>query len=110
MNQLIDIMLKQEILNDRTVITATYSTKDNTGRIVKKQGTFVFIDAVKQGNEYSLSLTTLSGGNAMNILATDIIAIDGMKPDRFVDVYDINIDGTIKNVGKKRGRRSKTLI
>jgi hypothetical protein len=110
MNQLIDAMLRQKILNDKTVITATYPIKDTTGRITRKQGIFVFMEAIKQGSEYILTLTTLLGGVAMNILASDIVAIDGMKLDRFVDVYNINIDGTAKKVGKKRGRRAKVLI
>lgn len=107
MNQLIAAMIAQNILNNKTVITASYSTKDSSGRVVNKQDTFIFITAIKKEDGYSLTLSTLYGNYPINIPANNIIAIDGMKPDRFIDVYDINIDGTPKKVGKKRGRKSK---
>lgn len=38
----------------------------------------------------------------------NVQSIDGMSLGRFAAVYDIKIDGTAKNTGKKRGRKPKS--
>ena len=52
--------------------------------------------------------THLIGKLAITVLANDIVALDGMKPERYVDVYNINPDGSDKSIGKKRGRKPKS--
>ena len=107
MNQLMKAMLERKVLTSDTVITANYIVRDCTGRYIHKQDDFMMIDVKQQNNEYKLTLQHLLGAQAVSVWARDIIALDGMKPERFVEVYNINPDGTNKLMGKKRGRKSK---
>jgi hypothetical protein len=89
------------------VITINYPIRDSYGRIIKKQDSFMFIDAIMNDNSYNLTLVTVSGDKSINVSPESIVAIDGMRPDRFIDVFNINVDGTLKPVNKKRGKHSK---
>lgn len=46
-------------------------------------------------------------GVAFNIKSNDIQLIDGMNPKKLAYVYGYNEDGTLRKLGKKRGRKSK---
>ena len=108
MNHLMKAMLDHNALNHDTVITANYIVKDSSGRCVLKQDDFMMINVQKQGENYRLKLQQLIGKLAITVLANDIVALDGMKPERYVDVYNINPDGSDKSIGKKRGRKPKS--
>jgi len=109
MNHLVKAMLDKNALNSDTVITAWYQAKGAFGHIIKKQDDFIMTDVQKQGEEYKLTLRQIIGKSTVTIWARDIIAIDGMQPERYVDVYDINPDGSRKKTGKKRGRKPKSI-
>ena len=109
MNHLMKAMLDQKALNFDTVITAKYVVKDNTGRCFHKQDDFKIINVKQHGTEYKLTLRHLIEYQAVTVWAKDVVALDGMTPERYVDIYNINSDGTIKQLGKKRGRKSKIL-
>lgn len=110
MNELIRAMLDKNVLSTDTVITANYSVKDGVGRMIIRQDDFTLSEITKSGNEYKLTLKHLIGNAAIIVCAKDVVALDGMKPERYVEVYDINPDGTTKNVGKKRGRKPKSML
>ena len=107
MNHLIKAMLDKNVLNLDTVVTANYKIKDCSGKTTIQQDDFVIVDIAKSGCDYILKLRKMIGSTALNILACDVVALDGMKPERYVEVYDINPDGTAKIIGKKRGRKPK---
>lgn len=109
MNHLMKAMLDQNALTFDTVITAKYIVNDGTGRCLHKQDDFKIINIKQLGSEYKLTLLHLIEYQAVTVWARDVVALDGMKPERYVDIYNINSDGTIKHVGKKRGRKSKIL-
>ena len=46
-------------------------------------------------------------GKRRTIRGQDIVAIDGMEPDRVADTYDLREDGSPKKLGKRRGRKPK---
>ena len=107
MNHLIKALLDKNVLNFDTVVTANYKLKDCSGRITVQQDEFVIVEVIKSECEYILSLRKMQGTSTIKISANDVVALDGMKPERYVEVYDISSDGSMKKIGKKRGRKPK---
>ena len=107
MNDLIQSLLERQGLTSDTVITAYHMIKDGQGRSYRRCDQFVMTDVIRLGEDYQFRLRNLVGNSITTIWAKDIIALDGMDPTRYVDIYDINPDGSAKKVGKKRGRKPK---
>lgn len=107
MNDLISSLLERQGLTADTVITAYHITKDGQGRSYRRCDQFVMTDVVRLGEDYQLKLKNIVGNGMVTIWARDIVALDGMDPVRYLDIYDINPDGSAKKVGKKRGRKPK---
>jgi uncharacterized protein (DUF1684 family) len=84
--------------------------KDQLGNISKQQEHFVFVDAIKSRAGYKLRVKNIVGNDQIIVMAEDVTALDGMDLTRYVDVYDINPDGSDKKVGKKRGRKPKSQL
>jgi hypothetical protein len=110
MNHLMPSLLDKNGLTDDTVITAYHLSKDTYGKLQRRRDDFLLVDVLQKGNSYQLRLKSLVGLNVVTVNATDVVALDGMEPERFVDIYDINPDGTSKSVGKKRGRKPKDYL
>ena len=110
MNHLMESLLDKNGISKDTVITAYHQSRDSYGRVGRRCDQFTMIDVWRLGNEYQLKLKQVTGTEAVTIWARDIVALDGMDPSRYVDIYDINPDGTQKRVGKKRGRKPKNPI
>lgn len=109
MNNLIKSLLEKDGLNGDTVITAYHMTRDTQGRSQRKCDQFLMAGITRLGEEYQFRLKSMIGNSVITVWARDIVALDGMDPKRYVDIYDINPDGTAKKVGKKRGRKPKVL-
>lgn len=110
MNHLMPSLIDKNGLTDDTVITAYHISKDMYGRLQRRCDNFMLVDILQQGADYRLRLKSLIGSDVVTVNATDVVALDGMEPARFVDIYDINPDGSTKSVGKKRGRKPKDCI
>lgn len=107
MNLLISALLDKNALTEGNIITATYSIKDIFGRILTKTDEFDIVKVDKTDFQINFTLRHLVEKNEIYINDEHIVAIDGMKIERYADVYDINLDGTSKKIGKKRGRKPK---
>lgn len=105
MNHLVECLLEKNALNSDTIFTVNH--KEGT---ITRHEQFSMLGIEKFGESYKFRLKKLIGGNTITVWAKEIIALDGMDPARFVDVYDINPDGSTKKVGKKRGRKPKYII
>lgn len=110
MNHLMPRLIDKNGLTDDTVITAYHVSKDTYGRLQRRCDNFMLVDILQKGAEYRLRLKSLIGTSIITVKAADVIALDGMEPERFVDIYDINPDGSTKSVGKKRGRKPKDYV
>ena len=110
MNHLMPSLIDKNGLTDDTVITAYHISKDLYGRLQKRCENFMLVGILQQGANYQLRLRSLIGTGVITVNASDVVALDGMEPARFVDIYDINPDGSTKCVGKKRGRKPKDCI
>lgn len=107
MNDLIKSLIEKDGLGTDTVITAYHMIKDGQGKAQRRCDQFVMTEISRSGEDYQLRVRTVIGNVMATVWARDIIALDGMDPLRYVDIYDINPDGTAKKVGKKRGRKPK---
>lgn len=110
MNHLIPSLLDNSGLTSDTVITAYHISKNMYGKLQRKVDQFTLVNIYSIGDQYQLKLKTLNGSDEVMVRANDVVALDGMEPERFVDIYNINPDGSIKCVGKKRGRKPKDCL
>lgn len=107
MNHLMPNLLDKQGLSNDTVITAYHISKDTYGKLQRKVDQFTLVDVYSIGDQYQLKLKSLGTKDEIMVRANDVVALDGMDPERFVDIYDINPDGSSKKIGKKRGRKPK---
>lgn len=108
MNQIICALIERHAIGSDNVITASYTVKDNVGRIFQKIGNFGVVSYERIDDEIKFRLQHLVEKNQIYINDEAILAIDGMDIKRYADVYDINADGSNKKTGKKRGRKPKS--
>ena len=108
-NTLIQSMIEKDAFDSNTLITAKYMVKTTLGlnwstglfriqQIKKMPRVGLMFDLIKLDDDAHTSITIYH-----------IIAIDGMDPARYADVYDLNGDGSAKVCGKKRGRKPKII-
>jgi hypothetical protein len=107
MNSLITALINKNAFIKDTVISANYETRDLFGRTYKKSGDFKIRKILKSGNNFIFDLIGEDGNEIIKTGPESITMVDGMDLSRFADTYNIMTDGTSKNVGKKRGRKSK---
>jgi hypothetical protein len=107
MNHLMQGLLMKEAITNDTVLTVELEFRDSIGRSLKRREDFVMLDCWVDGGQYQLRIKQLIGGRQITIPADSIVALDGMDLGRYIDVYDINPDGSTKRMGKKRGRKPK---
>lgn len=110
MNHLIRSLLERNAINETTIITASYKNKDNNGRIRQYKDNFYLENLVETQGDWILHVKKVIGQDGLQVRAQDILALDGMTLERYVDVYDINLDGSAKKMGKKRGRKPKIKV
>jgi hypothetical protein len=108
MYQLISALVDRQAITKDNVITASYTVKDGSGRPVRRIGEFGIVNFEKIDDTISFTLQHIIDKNQVKVIDGNILAIDGMDPERYADVYDIKSDGTDKKIGKKRGRKPKT--
>lgn len=106
--QLISALIEKDAFVSDTIFTASYISQDRFGRTFPKIGDFKLHRVIKQHSNLFLELRILENAELIIKTETDSIQmIDGMDLQRFADIYDLNIDGSEKKIGKKRGRKPK---
>lgn len=107
MNEVISALVEKHAITKDNVITASYTVRDGSGRYLRKVGDFGIVSFERKDDNISFTLQHIVEKNRVCVDDDQVIAIDGMDPMRFADVYDINADGSDKKIGKKRGRKPK---
>ena len=100
MMSLVETLINRGMLGEDTVVTL-----GNRSR--KEPSDYIVLSIASSSAGYHLGLREVDGTNTTAAMHADIVAIDGMAIDRYADVYNINSDGSVKSVGKKRGRKPK---
>lgn len=106
MNQIISALIDKNAFGKDNVVTATYTVAE-AGRIVTKVGEFGIVDIDREEDSINLTVKHIVEKNQIVINDDQITAIDGMEITRYADVYDIDVTGKNKKIGKKRGRKPK---
>ena len=100
MNNLLDILIDRGVVGYDAVVTL-----GDRSRHRARDYTVTGIEISAPG--YELLLRAIDGTQCCAVRSGEIVAIDGMAVERYADVYNINMDGSLRSVGKKRGRKPK---
>jgi hypothetical protein len=95
------------VLDGNTVIRARYVSRDHQGMQYVNQSEFYPVAVDSTTDSIYLRLRNCAGLWEISAQPQDILAMDGMSPERFVSVFNLNWDGTNRYTGKKRGRKRK---
>ena len=86
-NNLMNTLIERNLLNDNTIVTSVVSSIAWNGTIHDSEKEILWSKVIKCDN---------------------ILAIEGMAPERFAKSYNIKPDGS-SNTQKKRGRKPKHI-
>ncbi len=108
-NNLALILNEKGLITERTEVE-TYYESSYLGNVynTKLIGEFSVSNVlVSDDKRVVFKLRSLRDGAIKEVPASYIIKIDGMEPERYALVYDINLDGSKIKSGKRRGRKPK---
>ncbi|CAB4122928.1 hypothetical protein UFOVP29_102 [uncultured Caudovirales phage] len=109
MTHIIQTLWQINALDSNTVVKARYTSRDYQGMQYVNQGDFYPLGVKSTDDQVYLQLRNCSGLWEISAQPEDILSMDGMSPERFVSVFNLNWDGTNRYTGKKRGRRRKQV-
>jgi hypothetical protein len=107
MTHIIEKLWHINALDGNTVIKARYVSRDHQGIQYVNQSEFYPVAVTRSKDSIYLRLRNRAGLWEISALPQDILTMDGMSPERFVSVFNLNWDGTNHYTGKKRGRKRK---
>jgi hypothetical protein len=90
-----------------SIVTARQGTANRFGVVNYRSGDYVIKDIITTAQGTLLYLRESDGVNELNVMASDVLAIDGMSIERYAEIYNINADGSLRSMGRKRGRKPK---
>lgn len=107
----VQTLLDRKIINfGSTQVLAKYKKIDYSFRGLELQNLFVVENANKNSNgKFIFTLSRLDDKEPIVATTDDILLIDGMEPKDIAKAFDLNIDGSKKVLGKRRGRPRKHL-
>ena len=107
MNQLLaKALIDRGIINNTTRIIARCPIL-SFGDMPGEQDLILSVDKVIFEDETIKFFSTAKSGKRYSVPCHKVQEVDGMAPERLAAAYDIKYDGSKKNQGKKRGRKSK---
>lgn len=107
MTAVIRTLITHGLLCQDTMVTAKISSQSGA----KSRMIDLSISEIEADDEdFVLILDDPISRKSHRICAEHIVSIEGMAVDRYAEVYNINADGTQREIGKKRGRKPKIRI
>lgn len=111
-NKLALILTRKGLITGQTEVETFYQSPilgNVTNSLVK--GDFTVCGYSIDENELVMfKVRSLRDGSYYEVPAVNVVTIDGMEPERYAQVYDINIDGTKVAQQKRRGRKPKKRL
>ena len=108
---LVNSLIEQGLLTQNTElkgVTFTSSAFSGTNERIEH---YVRIQSIQQlsptVDTVIFNCSDMHGKGSYTMTIDNINEIEGMTPARFAECYNMTIDGSYKNPGKKRGRKSK---
>lgn len=98
---------QQGILGLNTKILANYEGYTLDGSSIPSRGELLVKHLEFTDTTVKITATPPFGETRYQIKMNDILEIDGMAPERIGRVFNINIDGSNRTMGRKRGRKPK---
>jgi len=105
MTDLIATLIDLGALAKDSMVTARKGTQNKYGAMIYTMDEYVLQDIAHQDD--TLRLKQANGSAVISAHLHDITAIDGMSLDRYAEIYNVNPDGSLKSMGRKRGRKPK---
>ena len=105
MSAVIGTLIDLGALAKDSLVTARNSTKNSYGALSYTLDEYILQDIIQDENV--LQLKQANGTAIISVAVDDITAIDGMSIARYAEIYNINPDGSLKSIGRKRGRKPK---
>lgn len=95
-------LIEKNIINDDTRVLVNYSSVNFSGHKIETTGEFFVTDTTLSPLEFHIA--SRSTGTKYKITPDRVLEIDGMKPERFAEIYNLDNEGnTLKVI--KRGRK-----
>ena len=109
--ELVQKLIEKGAIKQRTEIEAFFKGIDLSGaRMARVRGNFIVLGARAAEGVISFDGLSTIDGKRERFLAEDILMIDGMDPERFANIYGLNMEGETLVQGKRRGRKPKALL
>jgi len=110
MSGVIETLIDLGALAKDSLVTARKGTLNRFGIMIYTSDDYMLqgISNLEQG--LSLALKQADGQEEIMASVADITAIDGMSVARYAEIYNINPDGSLKSMGRKRGRKPKIKL
>ena len=105
----VQTLLDKQIINfGATQVLAKYKKIDYSLRGLDLQNIFIVEDVQQNINgKFLFKLSRLDDKEPVIVSSDNILLVDGMEPAVLAKAFEINIDGSKKILGKRRGRPRK---
>lgn len=101
-------LLARDIVRPSTEIEARYKGVDLSGsERYKFTGGFILRSHAERHGHLYLHCASTRDGRPYEIMAEDVLTIDGMDPERLAMIYNIRPDGEPMKAKARRGRKPK---
>lgn len=106
---LIDSLIKQGLITQNTELKGLTQSPSIFSGTNEKIECYVRVQNIidSSASTITFNCSDMHGNGSYTISTDDIYEIEGMTPSRFASCYNMKIDGSYKNPGKKRGRKPK---
>lgn len=105
---LIQALLDKKIINNTTQVFAEFTKTDHSLRGLTLKDICTVDEVIKdKDGKFLFRLTRLESKEPVTVFSNKVMLIDGMDPKTLCKAFDLNIDGSKKQLGKRRGRPRK---
>lgn len=107
-NELASLLIEKQVIRKRRTRIRCICDVLAMGGIPIKADSTLIVDDIYCNSEGTITFkASSSNGRKYLVPASQIFEIDGMNPDRMAAAFDVKPDGSLKAMGKRRGRKPK---
>ena len=107
MNSVLTTLIDMGALAKDSIVTARQGTANRVGVVNYRSSEYVIKDIINTAQGKLLNLCANDSQEELRVQIEDVLAIDGMSVERYAEIYNINADGSLRSMGRKRGRKPK---
>jgi len=107
-NELAAALIRKGLITQDTELTGLAQTAATFTGTSAKIKNYVRVQGYNVTSEQiTFNCTDVHGRGSYVMDTNDVFEIEGMKPARFAECYNLTVTGDFKKPGKKRGRKPK---